>query len=318
MTSFNFIGVDVSKDKFDAYLLHDTKPLHKIFDNQPTGFKSFLTWIKKHSQQPWVCMEATGHYSELLADFLSLHSIHASVVNPLQIKHFAKVTLARNKNDKADAKLIAHYACVMPLRPFKPKTAAQKAIRELIQFVDTLKQQSVQLKNQLQCYQDAFVKKEMVKALRFLEKRIAKLEADIEQRVLAEEKWHATVDLLISVKGIGKLTAHQLLAYLPDIGLFQNAKQLAAFAGLSPRQKTSGNYVGKTRLSKFGNPRLRKALYMPAMSAIRFNEHLKPFVTRLQNNGLTPKAIIGAVMRKLLHIIFGMLKNNQPFNPLLV
>jgi transposase len=318
MITYHFIGVDVSKDKFDVALLQEAKTFHKVFDNSLAGFKAFVIWFQKYTKQPWVCMEATGHYSEPLADFLSSHEIRVSVINPLQIKHFAKATLTRNKNDKVDSQLIAHYGSVMSPMLFKPRTAAQKNLRESIQLMDTLKLQRTQLSNQLHSYQSVDVRKEIQQLISSLEKRIIKIQAAIEQQIAQDAVGRAKVDLLTTIKGVGKLTAYQLLAYLPDLSLFQNAKQLAAFMGLSPRQKMSGRFVGKTCLSKFGNPRLRKALYMPALSVSQYNTHLKPFITRLQQNGLKPKAIIGAIMRKLVHIIFGMIKNNKPFDPALV
>lgn len=318
MTLFNFIGVDVSKDTFDVVLFQDAKPLHKIFNNQLAGFKAFVTWIQKHTQRPWVCMEATGHYSERLADFLCAQSLRVSVVNPLQIKQFAKMSLARHKNDKVDAALIARYASAFELRLFTPRPAIQKDLRELIQLADILKHQRVQLKNQFQSCQSASAKKAVARELSALEKRIKGLDTKTQQAVAQHEPWQAVVELLVGIKGIGALTACRLLAYLPDISFFKNAKQLASFVGLSPKQKTSGKYVGKTCLSKMGSPQIRTALYMPALSAVRSNKPLQPFVERLKLNGLKPKAIVGAMMRKLIHIIFGMLKNNQPFNPLLV
>ena len=126
------------------------------------------------------------------------------------------------------------------------------------------------------------------------------------------------VELLVTIKGIGELSAFHLIAYLPDLQQFNSAKQLAAFIGVTPRQNMSGKFQGKTYMSKFGHARLRKALYMPALSAKRYNKHLSPFVKRLEKSGLKPKAIVGALMRKLVHIIFGMIKSGESFNPALV
>ena len=120
---------------------------------------------------------------------------------------------------------------------------------------------------------------------------------------------------LLDIKGIGLASAHAILAYLPDIHQFGSAKALAAYAGLSPKQRESGTFKGKTCVSKYGSEGLRKSLYMAALSAKRYNEHLRPFVLRLEKNGLKPKAIIVAVMRKLLHIIYGMFKHDRSFDP---
>jgi transposase len=313
-----FIGIDVAKNKFDVCLIKENKSLQKIFNNNLSGFKEFLAWSKKHSNNPWVCMEATGHYSEILADFLVSKTIKVSVVNPVQIKYFAKVKLSRNKNDKVDSKIIAEYCRLMNPRPFSSRSAQQKYIRELVQLEDTLRSQRIQLKLQLGCAQSAEIKKEFEKTIKMLDKRLKSLGGSIKSTIEANNEWKSLVNLITGIKGFGELSAYRLLAYLPDIKLFRNAKQLAAFIGVSPKQKESGKYTGQTKLSKLGNSRLRNILFMPALNAKRFNEALQPFVKRLQNNGLTPKAIVGAVMRKLVHIIFGMLKNNSPFNPDLV
>jgi transposase len=319
MNKSDFIGIDVAKDKFDVCLIkEDSSSLQKIFNNTHSGFKEFIVWIKKYCNNPWVCMEATGHYSEIFADFLISEGLKVSVVNPVQIKYFAKVKLSRNKNDKVDSKIIAEYCSVMNPRVFKPRSSEQKYIRELIQLEDTLRTQRTQLKLQLGCSQSVAIKKEFEKTIKMLDKRLKTLAELIKKTIETNQDWHQLVKLLTSIKGLGDLSAYRLLAYLPDIKLFKNAKQLAAFIGVSPKQKESGKYAGQTKLSKFGNPRLRNILFMPALNAKRFNEAFQPFVNRLQNNGLAPKAIVGAVMRKLVHIIFGMLKNNSTFNPNLI
>lgn len=319
MNNIDFIGIDVAKEKFDVCLIkEDGSSLQKIFNNTNSGFKEFITWNKKYCNFPWICMEATGHYSEILADFLVSQDFKVSVVNPVQIKYFAKVKLSRNKNDKVDSKIIAEYCRLMNPRLFTPRSSEQKYIRELIQLEDTVRTQRTQLKLQLGCVQSLAIQKEFEKTIKMLDKRLKALAEAIKLTVESNQEWHRLVKLLTSIKGFGTLSAYRLLAYLPDIRLFKNAKQLAAFIGVSPKQKESGKYAGKTQLSKLGNPRLRNILFMPALNAKRFNEALQPFVNRLQNNGLAPKAIVGAVMRKLVHIIFGMLKSNSDFNPKLV
>src|ERR1044072_8153770 len=144
-----FIGIDVAKDKFDVCFLKEESYIFKTFHRTKAGLKSFLNYIKKYSENPLVCMEATGHYSEEIADFLCEHEIHVSVINPIQIKYFTKVKLSRNKNDIVDAKIIADYCKTMQPRLYQPRSLEQKYIRELIQLEDTLKNQKIQLKNQL-------------------------------------------------------------------------------------------------------------------------------------------------------------------------
>jgi len=319
MNRNNFIGIDVSKNKFDVCIVkNDASTIQKIFNNTLSGFKEFVDWLKKYSDKPWECMEATGHYSEILADFLVEKGLTVSVVNPVQIKYFAKVKLSRNKNDKVDSAIIAEYCRLMSSRLFKPRSSEQKYIRELIQLEDTLRAQSTQLKQQLECTQSSAIKKEFKTTIKLLDKRLDKLSEKIKLSINKDKEMSHVVELLTSIKGFGELSAYRLLAYLPDINLFNNAKQLAAFIGVSPKQKESGKYKGKTQLSKLGNSKLRNIIYMPALSAKSHNKALQPFVKRLQANGLAPKAIVGAVMRKLVHIIFGMLKTKSSFNPSMV
>lgn len=318
MIHFDFIGVDISKLKFDAHLLLEEKNYHHIFENTLAGCKAFLAWIKKYSQQAWVCLEATGYYGDLLAGFLHQEGITVSVVNPLQIKHFAKAKLNRNKNDRLDARTIAEFGKVMKPRTYVPPPSEQKQIREAVQLIDSLKKHRTQLENQLESVTFEKVRREFKAMIRHLTKQIDKLEKELKEAVSKNKDMAQTVALLESIKGIGFTTTISLIAYLPDLRFFKNAKQLAAFVGVSPKQRESGQYKGKTCLSKFGNPRLRAALYMPALGLKKASSFLRPFIQRLEKNGLKPKAIVGALMRKLLHIIFGVLKSNKPFDLQLV
>jgi len=320
MSEYDFVGVDVSKAKFDVAIDLDKHALGASFENNKAGFKRFMVWLTKHCGTVWVCLEATGCYSEKLAMFLVENDIRVSVVNPMQIKNYAKAILARNKNDRLDAKIIASFAekFADSLRCFQPRSRAQKYLRDRVQLIDTLKKQQQQLKNQLDSVESPEVKKEYEQIIRSIDKRLTTLEEKINRRIEEDEQLVIIKQRLTSIIGIGEKSANRLLAYLPNIDLFKHAKQLAAYAGVSPKQRQSGTASGKTRISKFGNASLRKALYMPALVAKNNNPHLKGFCQRLEKNGLAPKAIVIAVMRKLLHLIYGMLKHNQDFNPELV
>lgn len=318
MSNYQWVGIDVAKDKLDACLLTGAKPRHQVFANNPTGFQQLVAWLAPHAPQPWIVMESTGPYSEPLADYFVQQAVPVSVVNPFQIKHFAKARLARNKNDKADAHVIAQYGSLMKPRPYQSRPTEQREARERLQLVDTLKGQRTRLKNQLASVQTAAVKQDLQQAIKVLDDQIQALEDKLEHTVQHSEQAMAFIQLVTSIQGVGKISAYRLFAYLPDLTLFTQAKQLAAFIGVTPGQRQSGQWVGQTALTKCGHSRLRNALYMPALCAKRFNPALQPFVQRLEQKGLKPKAIVGAVMRKLVHIIFGMLKHQQPFNPQLV
>lgn len=314
MTCYQFVGVDVAKDKFDVSL-EIGKTIHQdCFANNQKGYRAFHRWLNKHTQQPWVCMEATGHYSELIADYLCSIKVRVSVVNPLQIKSFSRARLSRNKTDQLDARVIAIFCEKMQPREFTPRSDAHKELKELCNLLDTLKAQHVQLSNQLHSVQSESAKRAIRKLLKSLETDIKRVEKLIATIVESNQTIKENVSLITSIDGIGKLTAYKILSQVADMNCFASAKQFAAFIGISPKQNQSGKFAGKTTISRLGNSRLRKSFYMAALVAKRFNKRLLPFVARLQANGKAPKAIICAVMRKLAHIVFGVLKNKRPFD----
>jgi transposase len=259
-------------------------------------------------------MEATGHYSTLIADFLTQNDIRVSIVNPFQIKNFAKALLARNKNDSIDAKIITQFCKQMKPRTYQSIPAEQKEIRDLTKLLDMLKAQLVQLNNQLHSTQGTIARKLLKKMIQKLEKDIAQLEKEIACLITKNDQLNEQFRLITSITGIGKLTAFRVIALMPPINSFITAKQFAAYIGITPKQHQSGYFVGKTTISRLGDGRLRKSLYMAALVAKNYNTALAGFVSRLQKKGKTPKTIICAVMRKLAHLIFGVLKNKQPFN----
>jgi len=290
-----------------------------VFQNTPPGFQLFLEWLREITNNPWVCLEATGYYSEALAEFMCKQQIKVSIINPMRIKNFAKAILARNKNDPLDSRTILQYARVSTdLREYKPRPQAEKALKEIVKLIDLLTSQQSQLKNQLETIQSKLVKVELTRAIKVIHLRIERLEKQL--RVLIEQDDHLKVrkNQYKSIQGVGEKTAYRLLAHLPDLSLYQSAKQLAAYAGLSPRQCQSGAYIGITKLSKFGSIQLRNCLYMSAVVAKNHNPHFREFCLRLEKNGLKPKQIVCAIMRKLLHVIFGMHKSGQVFDPKLV
>lgn len=318
MIKCDFVGIDIAKARFDVALKGNNAWIEVQFNNDPKGHKAFLDWLTTRTKTAFVCLEATGSYGERLAEFLVKHEIKVSVVNPMQIKHYAKSLLARNKNDRMDARIIASHAEKFIPRCFVPRTADQKLAKEAVQLIDTLNGQKRQLYNQLESIGSHAIKREMEKTIQWIEKKILKIEGTLNRCIDGNADCSEDKQRLLSIVGVGEKTANRLIAHLPPITGFKNAKQLAAYAGVSPKQHQSGNTTRKTRLSKCGNSRLRQALYMPALVAKNKNPYLNTFCQRLEKNGLQPKQIICAVMRKLIHIIFGLLKHKQDFNPALV
>lgn len=314
MNQYDFVGVDVSKDKFDVSVAKKGSYKHHIFANSSKGHNEFLNWLDKNAPCAWVGMEATGHYSTELADFLSFNNIRVSVINAYQIKSFARASLARNKNDNIDSQIIAQFVQRMEPRIYESSSDGQKEVKALTNVLDILKKQLTQLKNQLQSTQSKLARKALIKMIKQLEKEIASIQKQIEDHIEENEQLSEQCELLTSIKGIGKLTAFRILALMPSIECFTNAKQFAAYIGITPKHNQSGTFAGKTTISRIGNARLRNVFYMPALVAKNTNKALNNFVCRLHQRNKSPKAIICAVMRKLAHIVFGVLKNKTPFN----
>lgn len=312
------VGIDISKASFHvAVKIKDTSARFiKEFDNDKQGFKAFHQWLKASSYTfPLVCMESTGCYSAGLAKFLAKKaSITVCVANPRCVKHFGQARLARNKTDKADAKVIAEYASVMPQRAYTPPTKLAQTLKELTQLLHSLKGQKVQYKNQLHAYGSSEARKFLTKQVHKLSRSITSLQAKLEQLLMADDLLACQFEKLITIPGIGKDSAIALLSLMPDVSLFTEGKQYAAYAGVTPAQRSSGQYMGVTRLSKQGDPLFRKAIYMPALTAKNRCACYQKFVKRLEEKGLAKKAIVGAMMRKLLMIVYAVLKSDKPFD----
>lgn len=314
MIKYSFVGVDIAKDKFDVAIMVNDRYKHEVFSNDEEGHAKFYQWLNTNTHTPWVCMEATGHYSTGLADFLAENKVYVSVANPYQIRHFAKASLARNKNDIVDAKIIAQFAERMQPRLYKPSPKEQKELRALANLINLVKSQLIQLNNQLHSSQGKIAQKALKKMVKQVEKAIAEADMKMAELIESSDVLREKMRLLLSIKGVGKLTAYQVLARMPDVSNFGSAKAYAAYIGITPKQHQSGTFSGRTTISRLGDGELRKALYMAALVAKRHNKGFASFVNRLEANGKAPKVIICAAMRKLAHVIFGVLKNKTLFD----
>ena len=314
------LGIDISKKHFDVSLFMDSK--HKKFSNNKTGFQSLKDWIAKYTpkcqdvSKIHICLESTGFYGEELAEFLYKKGYKVSIVNPSCIKSYARSKLCRHKTDKIDAQLIAEYCDKYNPDLWKPLPTETKELRELARCIDSLKLQHNQITNQLEkgFRQSKFVSKTW-KELKFkLEEKTRDLYKEIDVVLSKSASLNKACNDLQTIPGIGKATAITLLAEIPDITIFKNARQLAAYAGLTPSQKFSGSSVkGKPRLSKIGARRLRKAMFFPALVAKRHNPVIKDFCKNLEKKGKHAFCVVGAAMRKLLHVVFAVLKNKETF-----
>jgi len=317
-----WVGIDVGKATLVVVLLRGTEPLRATMDNTPAGHANLLNWLAKHHrklalEQVHACLEATGMYGDEVALTLHQTGYVVSVVNPARIKAFAESRLSRNKTDAADAWLIAEFCRTQTPPAWSPPAPEVLTLRRLARHLDDLKTMRQQEINRLAAGAlDAAIHQRLESHIAFLDDQIAAVWQDIHDHIDHHPDLKRQRDLLDSIPGIGHLSACLLLAELPDLNRFDRAEQLAAYAGVTPKQHTSGTSIrGHTRMARQGNPTLRTRLYFPALSAKTHNPLIRPLAQRLKSEGHCALSIIVAAMRKLLHQIFGILKSGQPFDP---
>ncbi|MDO6570065.1 IS110 family transposase [Gilvimarinus sp. 2_MG-2023] len=314
------VGIDVSKSKLDICIARDGKYKSKSLSNTKSGHKELTKWLEAQgvtSETP-VALEATGPYSEAIAIHLSDNAWCVSVINPARISGFAKSELARNKTDKADAKLIARFALRADLEIWQPLTPAVRELRALVDRLQALSDMRQQELNRIEGLSETAqltVKEMIMDHVQWLEKQIDSIKSDIDDHIDGNTELKQDAELIESIPGMGRRSTAQFLAYIGDVRRFKNAKALAAFIGVTPRQKQSGTSIkGRSSLSRTGHNAARKSLFMPGMVAKRFNPVIIAASARLEARGLTPKAIVGASMRRLVHMIYGVVKSGTHFN----
>jgi transposase len=287
-----------------------------------SGFKKLHRFLKQRRVKTLhVCMEATGRYYEALADFLYEGGYAVSVVNPARIKAYADSQLARNKTDHLDAALIADFCRTQDPPLWTPPPPEWRELQALVRHLEDLQTDFQRQRNRQHALRHSAHPSPTV--LANLEQQLSLLQTQIQQvkHAIAQHLDHhpdlkRDKDLLTSIPGIGDLTAGKLLAEFRCIRDFTDVRQLVAFAGLNPRQHQSGKTArGHTPMSKQGRATLRAALFLPAVVAKTHAQALQPLVARLQARGLSKMEIVVAVMRKLLHLVYGILKSGQPFDP---
>ena len=311
------LGIDVAKRKFDVALIQgENKPKAKVFGNTKSGHKKLWQWLRKNkATDSFACLEATGPYGEELAAFLHEHGAKVSVVNPARVKGFRQSELGRTKTDEADAALIARFCQAMKPDLWQPPAPHLKTLQALVHRLENLNSMKQQEVNRLHVIHES-LKENIKSCIRFLEEQISDLKKKIKEHINNHKDLNEKQKLLESIPGVAETTIATVLTFLAEPQKFRSAKQVAAFVGLNPKQCQSGSSVrGRTRLSKTGNSLLRKSLYMPALSAKRNNPLLAAFAQRLEQARKSKMVILGAVMRKLLHLIHGVLKSGEPFNP---
>jgi transposase len=305
----NILGIDVSKDKHDVVLVSEERKRHLILSNDTKGFEHLERWLKSHRvSQMHACMEATGQYGEALAEYLYEQGHMVSVVNPARIKRYGESKLHRNKTDKADADLIAEFCLKEKPAFWKPLSPEIKQLRALTRRLQALKANLHQEKNRKESGEkDTRVLEDIDMHIEFLNERIETINKEIHELIKQKPVLKSQHDLLTSIPGIAHLTAITLIAEIGDFSAFENAPQLAAYAGLNPQGHRSGSSVfKKTQISKQGRSELRQCLFMPALVALQWNPIVQSLAERMTKTNHHRKEIVIAAMRKLLHLAYGV------------
>ena len=311
------LGLDISKDTIDAHLMADANIPPKKVANNAKGFAQLKSWLKNRKvRDVHVCMEATGSYFEAVAESFADDDFTVSVVNPAQIKAFAQSQLLRTKTDKIDARTIAEFCAAHHPAAWVPPSPKERTLRGLVRLCGNLKQTRASYEVQRQTPNIVLeVEHSIDQVIESLDEQIANVEAEIAKLIEDDPDLRERHRLLTSINGLGDTTAAVILAEMPRLEEFRDAKAVAAFAGLSSRIVASGTSVrGKGAICKTGNARLRKALWWPAIVAMRFNPRLRKLAERLRALGKPNKKIIVAAMRKLLVLAYGVLKSGRPFD----
>lgn len=314
----HILGIDIAKASFDTGLTEDNHSYEQeSFSNNNKGFKRLVKWLAAHQvKELHVCLEATGRYGDALAHFLHSQGHQVSFVNPLRIHAYGRSKLRRNKNDRLDAQLIADFCFTQKPALWTPPSQLQRESQEISRHITTLKQDRQRKRNQLGSGLTSLrLRRSIEQTIDFLDKEIKLLEQELQELLTQDPDKAEDIKLLLSIPAIGLLTACHFLAEV-DVSRFSQASQLAAYAGLVPTEHSSGTSIHKKpRLSKVGNRHLRTLFFMPALSAHRFNPIIASLRTRLAERGKPKMSVIGAVMRKLLHLAYGVLKTRKPFDP---
>jgi transposase len=328
----HWVGMDVAKSTFDAAWVRAEQhypytPLRELpvrtFARSPEGVDEFLAWLDELGQHGRaeqcnrVCMEATGSYSTELTVWLldKRPSLEPAIVNPAHTSAFIKSMGLRNKTDKLEARALGFYGVERGPVAYEPLTPDRAELRELSRYRDSLVRQKVAESNQAGArVTSRAVMRLQNKRIRLLRRDIEKVEMAMKAIVGENPELKRDVKQLTAIYGVGFITAVVVLAELGDLRRFKRARQLSAFAGLSPRVVESGSSVnGRPRLCKQGNSRVRQALYLAALTVIRGRSDLQDTYCRLLEHGKAPKAALGAIMRKLLVLMRAILISGKPY-----
>ena len=317
-----YLGVDVAKKKLDCLLLDSSsgKVKSKAVDNTAAGFATLLEWLgKQKAAELHVVMEPTGMYHEAAALALADAGLIVSLVNPAQLRAFAKGLGVKTKTDKQDSTVLAKFGATQKPAPWQPPSMSARRLKALLARRDAVADDLQRERNRqeaadLSLTPDA-VKESIAQSIAFLQAELKRFEKMIASHIDDDPDLRNNKDLLETIPGVGPRVATHMTTLFAS-RTFDSAEQLAAYLGLVPVEWQSGTSVrGRPRMSKAGPAHLRKVLYMPAVVARRCNPHIKALNERLMAKGKSKMAAIGAAMRKLAHLCFGVVHSGKPYDP---
>ena len=319
------IGIDVAKDKFDLLWLKDMTSLKiktKVFPNSQAGFKSLKLWLEKNVDKElgniFVSLEATGIYHEALSYALYEMGVKVSVINPAFIRDFAKGLGTRGKTDKKDSMVLARYSALVRPRLWKPEPQEVRTLKALLSRLESLDKDLRRENNRLEKAEVSQASKTVIESIKSMVTQLKSETSRIEQQIDNHIDQNPTLKedrkILRSIPSVGDVLSREMLSVLHSRE-FKKASQAAAFIGVVPKLWESGKMKGRTTLCKNGPGRLRAKLYMAAIVAIKHNPDIKRQYERLIKAGKTKMQALGAAMRKLVQICFGVLKHQSKYRP---
>lgn len=318
-----YLGMDVAKAKLDCCLLLDEasgKRKTKVVHNTRSGIVDLLAWVAKQGVSPetlHVVMEGTGVYHEQAALALADAGVTVSIANPAQVKDFGRGLAVRTKTDGVDCFVLARYGALLKPKAWLPPAPEARTLQALLARREAIAQDLRRERNR-QEKADATdtpeqIRKSLADSIGFLVKQLADLQQLIDEHIDKHPGLKNDLALLQSIPAVGPQVGGNMLSVMHSHD-FGSAEQLAAYLGLVPVERQSGSSVlGRARLSKAGPARIRAVLYMAAIVATRCNPHVKALYDRLLARGKSKMSALGAAMRKLVHLCFGVLKTQQPY-----
>lgn len=318
---WRYVGIDVSARELTVAEWTESGCQMWAASNTAEGHKQLCRRLKQAGGGVRVCLEASGNYSlDVALELSGERQVEVNLVNPRQARRFAESLGERSKNDPVDARALAEYGARMPWITWQPPSAAALGLRAITRAIAALVASNAQHKNRQHALAASaalppLVARECARVEKYTQQRIARLRQQAQRRIQQDAHLRGCWEHLLSIPGVGEASGLAILGELACLPATLDARQWVAHSGLDPQQHRSGSSVEqRPRISRLGNRRLRAALFMPALVAVRHDPYLRAFYRRLVGRGKAKLQALTAVMRKLLHGIFAMFRHDQNYD----